>query len=91
MAKPLQQDEEGRIMNDTETAKTQKGYANYEKEQQEAQRQMKAKDEEFKQKIKSGVEKVKGVFGFKSGGKVGSASKRADGCAVKGKTKGKYL
>lgn len=91
MAKPLQQDEEGRIMNDTETAKTQKGYANYEKEQQEAQRQMKAKDEEFKQKVKTGVEKIKGVFGFKSGGKVGSASKRADGCCVKGKTKGKYL
>lgn len=26
---------------------------------------------------------------FKSGGKVGSASKRADGCCVKGKTRGK--
>lgn len=25
------------------------------------------------------------------GGKVGSASKRADGCAIKGKTKGKML
>ena len=82
--KPLQQDEEGRIMGDTETAKTQKGYANYEKEQQEAQRQMKAKDEEFKQKVKTGVEKVKGVFGFKKGG---SASARADGCAIRGKTR----
>lgn len=28
---------------------------------------------------------------MKKGGKVGSASKRADGCCVKGKTKGKYL
>jgi hypothetical protein len=28
---------------------------------------------------------------FKKGGKVSSASKRADGCCVKGKTKGKYL
>lgn len=28
---------------------------------------------------------------FKSGGSVGSASKRADGCATKGKTKGKMV
>lgn len=28
---------------------------------------------------------------YKNGGSVGSASKRADGCAVKGKTKGKML
>ena len=28
---------------------------------------------------------------YKAGGKVSSASKRADGCAVKGKTKGKVL
>jgi hypothetical protein len=29
--------------------------------------------------------------GYKSGGKVSSASKRADGCAVKGKTRGKIV
>ena len=86
MAKPLQQDEEGKIVNDKETAKTQKGYANYEKEQQSAQKEMEASDEKFKQKIKSGVEKVKGVMGFSKGG---SASSRADGIAVKGKTRGK--
>jgi hypothetical protein len=28
---------------------------------------------------------------FAKGGSVGSASKRADGCAVKGKTKGKFV
>lgn len=28
---------------------------------------------------------------FSKGGSVGSASKRADGCAVKGKTKGKFV
>ena len=28
---------------------------------------------------------------FKSGGKVSSASKRADGCAIRGKTKGKMV
>ena len=30
-------------------------------------------------------------MGMKKGGKVSSASKRADGCAVKGKTKGKMV
>jgi len=29
--------------------------------------------------------------GMKKGGKVSSASKRADGCAIKGKTKGKMV
>ena len=33
----------------------------------------------------------KSVGGMKKGGKVSSASKRADGCAVKGKTKGKIV
>ena len=30
-------------------------------------------------------------YGFKKGGKVSSASKRADGCAIKGKTKGRMV
>ena len=34
---------------------------------------------------------VKQSTGMKSGGKVSSASKRADGCAVRGKTKGKMV
>jgi rubrerythrin len=29
--------------------------------------------------------------GYKAGGKVSSASKRADGCAVKGKTRGRMI
>lgn len=91
MAKPLQQDSEGRIMNDTETEKTQKGYANYEAENAKKQREMENKDAKFKESVKSGVEKIRGVFGMKKGGKVSSASKRADGCCVKGKTKGKML
>ena len=32
-----------------------------------------------------------GDFGMKKGGKVSSASKRADGCAQRGKTKGRYV
>jgi len=34
---------------------------------------------------------VRGEGGYASGGKVSSASKRADGCATKGKTRGKYI
>jgi hypothetical protein len=30
-------------------------------------------------------------YDFKKGGKVSSASKRADGCCIKGKTKGKMI
>lgn len=36
-------------------------------------------------------ERLRSAFGMASGGKVSSASSRADGCCVKGKTKGKYL
>jgi hypothetical protein len=32
-----------------------------------------------------------GYKGYKTGGKVSSASKRADGCCVKGKTKGRMV
>jgi hypothetical protein len=36
-------------------------------------------------------EEKKAKMGMKKGGKVSSASKRADGCAVKGKTRGKMV
>lgn len=36
-------------------------------------------------------ETTRGVRPMKSGGKVSSASKRADGCAIRGKTKGKMV
>ena len=36
-------------------------------------------------------EQAKAEVGMKKGGKVSSASKRADGCAVKGKTKGRIV
>ena len=35
--------------------------------------------------------RVKAKKSYKSGGKVSSASKRADGCAIKGKTKGRMV
>ena len=34
---------------------------------------------------------IRSAMGMKKGGSVSSASKRADGCAVKGKTKGKMI
>jgi hypothetical protein len=34
---------------------------------------------------------IKKALGFKSGGSVSSASKRADGIAMKGKTRGKMV
>lgn len=37
------------------------------------------------------VDTMGGVTGMKKGGKVSSASKRADGCAVRGKTKGRMV
>jgi|GEM_PF-5953549 len=84
--KPLQQDENGNIINDTETQKNQKGYANYEKQQQSAQKAMEDKDTKFKESIKTGVEKVRGVLGLKKGGKV-----RGCGIAQKGLTKGRIV
>jgi hypothetical protein len=91
MAKSLQQDSEGNIINDVETQKNQKGYDNYEADNTKKQREMDAKDAKFKDTVKSGVDKVRGALGFKKGGSVSSASKRADGIAVKGKTRGRIV
>ena len=37
------------------------------------------------------VDAMGNPVGMKAGGKVGSASKRADGCAMRGKTRGKIV
>ena len=76
---------------DVELEKAQKGYADYEKQQTESQKKLDAEDAAMKEKVKNVVEKVKGAFKFKSGGSVGSASKRADGIATRGKTRGKIV
>jgi hypothetical protein len=86
MATKAQMNDDGTV-SDSTTKETQKGYANYEADNAKKQREMETKDAKFKESIKSGVEKVRGVMGFKSGGSVSSASKRADGCAIKGKTR----
>jgi hypothetical protein len=86
MVTKAQQQDDGTVV-DSETKKSQKGYANYEADNAKKQREMETKDAKFKETIKTGVEKVRGVLGFKSGGSVSSASKRADGCAIRGKTR----
>lgn len=83
MATKAQQNDDGTV-SDSVTKENQKGAANYEADNARKQREMEAKDEKFKQKVKSGVEKVKGAMGFSKGG---SASSRADGCAIRGKTR----
>jgi len=77
------------------------GYANVAPQRDVAPR---AEEEEFAVKYlgrpnkeeraanREGVRKfIKDKFGFKKGGAVSSASSRADGCAVKGKTKGRFV
>ena len=48
--------------------------------------------QEAKQDAKDAADRKKiSDMGYKKGGKVSSASKRADGCCVKGKTRGKMV
>ena len=42
-------------------------------------------------KSRSGKLGTQGVYGMKAGGSVSSASKRGDGCAIRGKTKGRMV
>ena len=90
MATKSMQDDEGNVV-DAQTRKNQQGYENYEREQSDAQRKREAKDELVMEKARKVKEKIKSVLPFKKGGMVSSASKRADGCAIKGKTKGKMV
>jgi len=93
MATKAQQNDDGTV-SDPVTTETQKGYANYEADLKKRQEEMNSKDAKAKKQaetlMKMGsdllsrpikpVEKAKG-------GKVSSASKRADGCAIRGKTR----
>jgi hypothetical protein len=93
MATKAQQNEDGTV-SDPVTTETQKGYANYEADL--AKRQ---KDRDSKEKGNALLEMGLGLLGRPmkepvkkaKGGMVSSASKRADGCAIKGKTKGRMV
>jgi hypothetical protein len=78
-------------VSDAVTKETQKGYSNYDNENARAQKARDAEDQKFKDTVKSGVDRVKKAFGMKKGGKVSSASSRADGIAKRGKTRGTYI
>jgi hypothetical protein len=83
MATKAQLNDDGTV-SDSVTKENQKGYANYEAENAKKQKEMETKDAKFKETVKQGVEKVRSVIGMKKGG---SASARADGCAIRGKTR----
>jgi CRISPR/Cas system-associated protein Cas7 (RAMP superfamily) len=82
---------------DPELDKANKGYNALEKEKLMKQRELDAQDQRAKDKAKAlmdfGANLLKPKKGDKEpvkkamGGKVSSASKRADGCAIRGKTK----
>ena len=65
----------------------------------EARRAFKAAEDEIKRESTRGIRpntyetatKATDTVPMKKGGKVSSASKRADGCAIRGKTKGKMV
>jgi hypothetical protein len=87
MATKAQQNDDGTV-SDPVTTETQKGYANYEKDLQEAQKKREAKSK-MESMLEAGMSLLKSrpVEKKAKGGKVSSASKRADGCAIRGKTR----
>jgi len=72
---------------DVELEKANKGYQKYEAEQQSAQKKLDEQDKRAAETVQKVKEKVKSFLPFKAGGKVKSASARADGCAIRGKTR----
>lgn len=72
---------------DVELEKAQKGYQQYEAEQQSKQKKIEDQDKAAAEFVRKAKEKVKSIIPFKSGGKVSSASSRADGIAIRGKTR----
>jgi hypothetical protein len=86
MVTKAQQNDDGTV-SDPVTTETQKGYANYEKDLQEAQKKREAKSK-MESLMKMGSDLLSRPVEKKAkGGKVSSASKRADGCAIRGKTR----
>jgi hypothetical protein len=53
--------------------------------------EMKAQDKKNPESTQAKINKVTNYSGYKKGGKVSSASSRADGCAQRGKTRGKMM
>jgi hypothetical protein len=89
-----QMNDDGTV-SDAVTKENQKGYSNYEREQMRAQKEMETKDAKTKEKYSKIMEAGMSLLGRPlpdsqkkaKGGSVKSASARADGCAIRGKTK----
>lgn len=62
-----------------------------EEENRGAAERMKARDEANPDSTLAKMNKTLGYGGYKKGGLVSSASKRADGAAIRGKTKGRIV
>jgi hypothetical protein len=95
MATKAQQNDDGTV-SDPVTTETQKGYANYEAELAKMQAERDSKDAKAKREaeilMRAGSNLLSRPVQKKAkGGSVSSASKRADGCAVKGKTRGRMV
>jgi hypothetical protein len=92
MSTKAQQNEDGTV-SDPVTTETQKGYANYEADLKKRQEAMNSKDAKAKRQAESlmkfGSDLLSRPVEKKAkGGMIkSSASKRADGCAIRGKTR----
>jgi hypothetical protein len=76
----------GKISNKELLAPLQEAFDKHEAKKAAAEKKSKEERDESRSKSMT-MDEMK----MKSGGKVSSASKRADGCAVKGKTRGKIV
>ncbi len=96
MATKAQQNDDGTV-SDPVTTETQKGYANYEADLKKRQEEMTGKDAKAKREaemlMRAGLNLLSRPVQKKAkGGAIkSSASKRADGCATKGKTRGRMV
>jgi hypothetical protein len=91
MATKAQQNDDGTV-SDPVTTETQRGYANYEADLKKRQEEMTSKDDKTKSRMENLMKMgsdllMRPVEKKAKGGKVSSASKRADGCAIRGKTR----
>ena len=94
---PTQMNDDGTVT-DAGTMETQKGYDAYQAEGVKKQKELEARDEKAKDTGKKlldfGSDMLKQPMKIEKkakGGSISSASSRADGCCVKGKTRGKMV
>jgi hypothetical protein len=96
MATKAQQNEDGTV-SDPVTTETQKGYANYEAELAKMQAERNSKDAKAQREAEMLMRAGSNLLSrpvqkkAKGGAIKSSASKRADGCAIRGKTKGRMV